>query len=673
MQELKRSKWLWCCSLLLSCFFVSYAAASEQAELQLDALNGKPLTSGLLLDTQVDMQVQGLLNQVKITQVFKNTHKQVVNAKYVFPLPDESAVYQMRMQIGERIINGQIKEKQQAQQLYQQAQQQGKKAALMTQKRANVFISQVANIEPGQSISVELVYIDKVKFEHDQFTIVLPTVVAPRYQPEIQLFDVDLTSGWAMSSDVIAATQSSHIASKAPMHRFSLNIELNSGFELANIYAINHQIDVTQQEQGHYHIKLAQEDTGLANQDFELRYQAKVNNEVKAALFSERFDGEEYGLLMLVPPARSFVRQQRLARELVFVIDTSGSMEGRSLSQAKQALLYALDNLDSQDNFNIIEFNSKVKGFSTQALAATEANLQLAKQFVNNLRANGGTEIFDAFAHVLAAQGDNNYLRQIVFLTDGSVSNEQQVVEFIKHNIADNRLFTIGIGSAPNHYFMNRSAEVGRGNTRYISHASQVQQQMTSLFKQLAHPVIKQLSLTSDGQQPLSYWPKQIPDLYFGEPLLLAFKFTQDAQQYTVSGESAGHKFNASFKRPQTEEGDAIARLWARQKIKSLLLNKYGDQTNIKVEVLSTALKYQLMSPYTAFVALEQKRDIKESKPNEAQIAVKTVRINGMRPAGWTMGLPQTDGQSQLHILLGLLLLSLAMGCGVLLKRYQYV
>lgn len=158
MQELKRSKWLWCCSLLLSCFFVSYAAASEQAELQLDSLNGKPLTSGLLLDTQVDMQVQGLLNKVKITQVFKNTHKQVVNAKYVFPLPDESAVYQMRMRIGERIINGQIKEKQQAQQLYQQAQQQGKKAALMTQKRANVFISQVANIELDRAFLLSWLY-----------------------------------------------------------------------------------------------------------------------------------------------------------------------------------------------------------------------------------------------------------------------------------------------------------------------------------------------------------------------------------------------------------------------------------------------------------------------------------------------------------------------------------
>jgi len=363
-----------------------------------------------------------------------------------------------------------------------------------------------------------------------------------------------------------------------------------------------------------------------------------------------------------MPPASEFQTQQRLPRELIFVIDTSGSMHGSSMEQAKQALFLALADLRPEDSFNIIEFNSTVGSLSEHAIPATDFNLRHAKQYVYNLDADGGTEIAKAFTRVLQGQTQTDYLRQVIFMTDGSIGNEKQIFEQINNTLGSNRLFTVGIGSAPNSHFMRRAADIGRGNFTFIGNNTEIRSKMQLLLKQLKNPALKELSLEDENAQSMDFWPKPIPDLYFSEPLMVAVKLNKDQKQINVIGQSVHGEFKANLNISEINEGDSISRIWARQKIKSLLLYKNTQdkkERNTKQQVLELALKHHILSPYTAFIAVDT------GPINEKGIPAKeTHRVEGMRPAGWTMAskgiaLPQTDGRSTMQILLGLMMLLL--------------
>ncbi|SFC69529.1 marine proteobacterial sortase target protein [Pseudoalteromonas denitrificans] len=671
-------------SLFLLTLFICQSGLAfevEKPRLELKTLKGEEINSAILLTSHADMTITGLINQVDVTQTFKNTHESSVNARYVFPLPDESAVYQLEMKIGERVIKGEIKEKQMAKRIFQKAKKQGKKASLVTQKRANIFVTQVANIPAGEEITIKISYQQVLSYKNQEFSLRFPMVVAPRYQPKTMVFDEDLASGWIYQNNIKANTEitKTPLALAEPKNKMSLNIILNSGFVLANIKSPYHQIDVENLDIGKYKISLTENKT-LANRDFVLRWKPEQGNEVQAALFSEKLSGishgtqseDNYALIMLMPPSNEFQAQQRLPRELVFVIDTSGSMHGNSMEQAKQALFLALADLNPEDSFNIIEFDSNVDALSEHAIPATDFNLRRAKQYVYNLQADGGTEIAKAFTRVLDSNIQTDFLRQVIFMTDGSISNEQQVFEQIKNTIGTSRLFTVGIGSAPNSYFMRRAADIGRGSFTFIGSSIDIKPQMQFLLKQLKNPSLKQLRIEGEASEVIDFWPKPIPDLYFSDPLMVALKLNKKQKKINILGQSIHGEFKAQLNITEPAIGDSISRIWARQKIKSLLLYKDTfDKKSIdtKQEVLNLALKHHLLSPYTAFVAVDSGPITTDDIVNKAS---KTQKIKGMRPAGWTMGskkyvLPQTDGQSWLKILLGMLIVLLS----VVYWRYQ--
>jgi len=657
-------------SLFLLTLILSQSANAsdfEQPRLELKDLSGKKVNSAILLSSHADMKISGLINQVDVIQTFKNEHYEGVNARYVFPLPDESAVYKLEMKIGERTILGEIKEKQTAKKIYSQAQKQGKKASLITQKRANVFVSQVANIPPGEQITIKISYQQVLSYKNHEFSLRFPMVVAPRYQPKTMQFDSDLTSGWLFQKNLKPEEieTNGEQSNAEPINKISLNIALDAGFDLADIKSPYHQIDVENRDSGKYKISL-KNNTTLANRDFVLRWQPEQGNEIQAAMFTEQLkqQGEEYALVMLMPPASEFQAQQRLPRELIFVVDTSGSMHGSSMEQAKQALFLALADLQPEDSFNIVEFNSNVSALSEHAIPATDFNLRHAKKYVYNLDADGGTEIAKAFSRVLQGEMQTDYLRQVIFMTDGSISNEQHIFEQISNTLGTNRLFTVGIGSAPNSHFMRRAADIGRGSFTFIGSTTEIRAKMQLLLKQLKNPALKELKIVDENAQTMDFWPKPIPDLYFSEPLMVAVKLNKDQKQINVIGQSANGEFKAELNVVGIQQGDSISRIWARQKIKSLLLyknsqDKEGQDT--KKKVLNLALKHHILSPYTAFVAVDSGPI---SEKESATKAKETHRVEGMRPKGWTMAskgivLPQTDGQSRIQILFGFILLLL--------------
>jgi len=656
-------------SLFLFTLILSQSANAsdfEQPRLELKDLTGKKVNSAILLSSHADMKISGLINQVDVIQTFKNEHFEGVNARYVFPLPDESAVYKLEMKIGERTILGEIKEKQTAKKIYTQAQKQGKKASLITQKRANVFVSQVANIPPGEQVTIKISYQQVLSYKNHEFSLRFPMVVAPRYQPKTMQFDSDLTSNWLFQKNLKPEVEMKEDQQNAePINQISLNIALDAGFNLADIKSPYHQIDVENRDVGKYKISL-KNNTTLANRDFVLRWQPEQGNEIQAAMFTEQLkqQGEEYALVMLMPPASEFQEQQRLPRELIFVVDTSGSMHGSSMEQAKQALFLALADLQPEDSFNIVEFNSNVSALSEHAIPATDFNLRHAKKYVYNLDADGGTEIAKAFSRVLQGEMQTDYLRQVIFMTDGSIGNEQQIFEQINSTLGTNRLFTVGIGSAPNSHFMRRAADIGRGSFTFIGNTTEIRTKMQLLLKQLKNPALKELKIVDENAQAMDFWPKPIPDLYFSEPLMVAVKLNKGQKQINVVGQSANGEFKAKLNLVEIKQGDSISRIWARQKIKSLLLyknspNKTAQDT--KQQVLDLALKHHILSPYTAFVAVDSGPISEKEIANKAK---ETHRVEGMRPAGWTMAskgitLPQTDGQSRMKILFGFILLLL--------------
>ncbi len=629
----------------------SFKSHAQSPKLELFDSNGAPAGPAIILKSDANMTLTGLINHVVVTQTYQNENPFAVNARYVFPLPDESAVHAMTMRIGERVIKGQIDKKVEAEKKYEEAKKAGMQAALVRQQRANMFITNVANIGPGEQVIIELEYQEIIDYSSGTFAIRFPTTITPRYHAisgEVEVSTQNqahvnlLPTGWLSP---VYSIQSSNQNDNVPSSQFSLNIDIDVGLELVDINSKYHNVDVQNTAFGQY--KIALNEANEVNRDFVLEFKPLQKEQAQAAFFTQQFEnGDRYGLAMLMPPGDHFTQTQRLPREMVFVVDTSGSMHGQSMEQAKKALFYALSLLDSDDSFNIIGFDNLVTPMSDKPLIASDFNLRRAERFIYSLEADGGTEIQGALNAVLDGSEFDGFVRQVVFLTDGSVSNEDALFKNIQSKLGDSRLFTVGIGSAPNSFFMRRAADIGKGSFTFIGSTSEVQPKMQQLFDKLAHPAITNLALSDESGNSLDFWPSPLPDLYFGEPIMVAIKLN-NAKSVVLAGQTAQGPLSIKLSTQNSSSAQGIAKLWARQKIKSLLL--YNEQSVVKDEVQELALTHQLLSPFTAFIAIEQTQ-IKE-------VAEQTAQATNAVPQGMAMRLPQTDGQSRLHILLGCILL----------------
>ena len=623
------------------------------------------------VDTQVDMRITGMVARVKLSQRFHNPSREWLEGVYVFPLPDQAAVDGLRMRIGERIIQGVIKERAQARKIYQQAKREGKKAALLEQQRPNMFTSQVANIAPGQDVEVEIEYQQVLHYDMGRFRLRFPSVVAPRYIPGAPLTGAGVGdgalvefsgSGW--SRDTTQVPDASHITppvqhpAKGKINPLRVNIELQAGFPLAELKSSYHPIEIEERD-GKHLIKLAA-GTVPADRDFELVWTPQAGEQPRAALFTQQYAGDDYMLLMLMPPQTGEHDAQRLPREVIYVIDTSGSMGGTSIRQAKQALQLALTRLNPGDYFNIIEFNSATSQLFGQAVAWSESSLKQAQSFIQNLRAGGGTEMAAALRVALTGKEVPERVRQVIFLTDGSVGNETALFDLITHRLADSRLFTVGIGSAPNSFFMSRAARFGRGTFTYVGSVDEVAARMEHLFRKLESPLLSDINISWPGEAEI--WPQNIPDLYLGEPLIVSAKAKPSQGEVEISGKRLGREWK-SVLHPQGGKREAgLDKLWARDKIRDLMDSRRrgAGKERVREAVTEVALKHGLVSKYTSLVAV----DVTPSRP-EAQ-ALRKSAIPSNLPNGWKYekvfgALPRTATDSRWHMLLGLLFLMLAL------------
>jgi len=611
------------------------------------------------LNTEVDIEVNGLLARVTVSQTFTNPSSQWQEGVYVFPLPETAAVDHLRMKIGERIIEGDIKPKTQAKKIYQQAKNEGKQASLIEQQRPNMFTTSVANIAPNDSITVVIEYQQMVSQNANKFSLRFPMAITPRYIPGVPIDNTEEIShfsgeGWAVNTDQVP--DASHITPPILLtdsdtsNRANLSILLAAGFALGQVNSSYHQIEEVIVNDNTRKIRLINDVP--ANRDFELVWQENDQQAPQAALFKQYKNGEDYALLMITPPNKLNI--DSISRELIFIIDTSGSMDGTSMKQAKTALHYGLTQLRPQDSFNIIRFSDDLDSLFKQAKVASRINLDTAHDYVNWLRADGGTEMAPALERALQADQVNEGLRQVVFLTDGSVGNEDELFSIIERNLGKSRLFTVGIGSAPNSHFMQRAALFGRGSHSYIGSEDEVRQKMQSLFNKLSHPVLTDIKLDIAADSVVEMWPKVVADLYLGEPLLLTLKSATLPDEIIINGVYGNQPWQKKVALQGGGQSEAVSVLWARRKISGLMdeYRRAGEESDlIKTDIVNIALAHHLVTKFTSLVAVDKT----PVRPVSEKLNTQAIAINP--PAGSVMTqFPQTATPATLQLLLSLIL-----------------
>ena len=462
----------------------------------------------VLQDSKVHFDISGMIAVVRLEQTFNNSSDRWVEAVYAFPLPETAAVRAMEMRIGERRIVGRIKEKSLAKKIYQAAKREGKKASLVEQQRPNLFTNRVANIAPGEQIMVRLEYVQRAEFAHGEFSLRFPMTITPRYIPgtpisksrdmeAIDTIELSPYLGWAQPTDQVPDAHAitplldpGFSVDGGPVNPIEITALLDAGMPLAKVDSIYHELAMSRSK-NRYDIRLARGFSEM-DRDFVLSWQPVTGAMPRAAAFTEEVAGEHYGLLMVVPPALANpTKEAQLPREIIFVIDTSGSMGGVAIEQARESLSLALGQLRPEDSFNVIEFNSTHHALYKAAVPATRHHVQRALEYVRQLRAGGGTEMLPAIRTALGvARGSNAEihakLRQVVFITDGAVGNEQQLYGEITAQLGDNRLFTVGIGSAPNSWFMRKAAQFGRGTHIHIGDLAEVGHKIAVCYQRKA-------------------------------------------------------------------------------------------------------------------------------------------------------------------------------------------
>ena len=627
------------------------------------------------INTSVDIRVSGPVARTFVSQTFRNDGTEWVEGIYVFPLPDSAAVDRLRMRIGDRFIEGEIREKEQARAEYEQARQDGKRAGLVEQQRANLFTSSLANLGPGESVDIEIEYLETVRYDDGQFSLRFPLTLTPRYIPGTPQPDRQ-GSGWSADTDQVpdASLITPPIVASSTDHKVTMHAGIDAGVPLKIVASRYHPIEVTTVDEaaGRYTVSLS-ETSAPMDHDLELVWRPFPDAMPRATLFREVRDSTPHYLLMVLPPDDMDLDESAIdsmLRELVFVIDTSGSMHGVSIEQAKQALLLALDGLKPGDLFTVIQFNSIVQTLFPQSIAASPANIRVAREYVRNLSANGGTEMRPALEQAFRSLGNETHLRQIIFVTDGSVGNEQELFSLIDAELGDARFFTVGIGSAPNSLFMRKAAESGRGAYTFISALHEVNEKMSSLIRKIEQPRVTGIEVAWPGEV-LAY-PGIVPDLYAGEPIVQKVRLSGESRGsdlIRITGTSAMGDWGVDLPIAAEQENAGIAAMWARARIEHLLdLERQGeDAKKVRAAVLETALDHELVSRYTSLVAVDKTPVRPESESLESE------QVPNLLPYGQDhnaiFGFPATATGWPAHVATGLILLLLA--ALLMLGRYR--
>jgi Ca-activated chloride channel homolog len=625
-------------SFRLVCFYLClhitlpvYADIAGSVEGTLEVPGGARKVALSALHSDYQVEVFGDVVNVVLKQQFHNPFKQPLNARYLFPLQKNAAVHAMTLRVGDEVIVAQIQEKKAAQATFKAAQSAGKSAALLEQHRPNMFTQRVANLMPGQSIEIEIAYSHIVPKVDGAYELVVPLVVGPRYQPagvgvapEVFLSD---TSGatpdvgqWTLETlPDTPPTAGIDLPSTFTSERVAIQINLEAPATIHALESDTHPLSIRDVSSTQADITLKQGRV-LDNKDFVLRYQL-AGLETSAGLLSH-WQPEEGGYFsLLIEPPEAVAVDQVLAREMVFLLDCSGSMNGLPLDASKRFMSQALQSLRPDDSFRIIRFSDAASEFSHRAMPASPENVAYGLQYVRNLHGSGGTEMKSGIRQALTAPVEGERIRNVVFLTDGYIGNEQSVLALIEQLRGDARLFAFGVGTGVNRYLLDELGRVGHGFTRYFDPTKSAEHMhgvVAKLVERLQTPVLTDLEIDWGDLSVTDLVPAKLPDLYLGDTIRVTGRYRQAASgTVTIAGRSRQHQ--AQVQTPvelsQVAQRPAVRRVWARSKLAALMhefiapgARRSEQQTNEQLQksVTDLGLRYALASRWTSFVAVSR-------------------------------------------------------------------
>ena len=598
----------------------SAAAQSENGGGSLDS----PLGACPLRHTRVSAEITGFISRVTVTQEFANPFQEKIEAVYTFPLPPAAAVDSMTMRIGDRVIRGAIKRREEARAIYEAARASGRTASLLNQERPNIFTQAVANILPGQAVTITISYVETLHYEDGEYSFVFPMVVGPRYIPGKPVGRQG--GGWSPDTDRVpdASRITPPVARPGARtgHDISLEVSIDAGMPVEGVRSLSHEIDLERPSATQARVRLRRKAV-LPNKDFVLKYDVS-GRKVGDAVLAHRGNKGGFFTLILQPPERVTL-DEVTPKELVFVLDTSGSMSGFPIEKAKETMKLAIESLYPQDTFNLITFSGDTHILFPAPAPATAANLRRAQEFLAGRAGAGGTEMMKAVRAALEASEAQGHIRIVCFMTDGYVGNDDEIIaEVARHSNA--RVFSFGIGAAVNRYLLNKMAELGRGEAEYVGLNDDGSAAARRFHERVRNPLLTDISIDWGNLPVTDLYPQRVPDLFAAKALVLAGRYTGPARGVIrLSGKLAGREWSRRIlvDLPAEEpRHDVLASLWARRRIEDLL---DGQRTGpaTREAVTELGLEYQLMTPFTSFVAVEEMTVQEGGQPRRIDVPVE--------------------------------------------------
>jgi Ca-activated chloride channel homolog len=561
-----------------------------------------------LKSTSADVSISGVIADVKVTQVYKNAGKKPLEAIYVFPASTRAAVYGMKMTIGKRIIEAKIMKREEAKDEYEKAKNQGRSASLLEQQRPNVFQMNVANIMPGDEIKVELKYTELIIPTDKIYEFVYPTVVGPRYSNQAES-SAPASEKWSQNPYLLQGN--------APSYTFDINVKLLAGLPISKVDCSTHKVKTAFTGKTEAHVELEKSETYGGNRDYILRYRLD-GDRIQSGLLLSEGKNENFFLLMMQPPKR-VTNANIPGREYIFIVDVSGSMHGFPLEISKELMRNLIGNLRLSDKFNVMLFSGGSTVMAEESLSATPQNIARAVNMIDNQQGGGGTELLPALKRALALNKAKGFSRTVVIATDGYVTVEEEAFDFIRNNLDDANMFAFGIGSSVNRHLIEGIAHVGMGEPFIVEKPENAASKAESLRKMIASPVLTQIKVNYNGFDAYDVEPLSIPDVLSERPVMIFGKWRGRAKGIvTLSGISGNGKYSETIDASKTspDKTEALKYLWARQRI--TLLSDYNklrnDDKRVK-EVTDLGLKYNLLTAYTSFVAVDTEIRNKNGKP----------------------------------------------------------
>jgi len=615
---------------------IASAQNSEtQGSLQVVDPNGKPKAICPLKHTDVKAEISGFLARAVVTQEFENPFKEKIEAVYTFPLPPNAAVDDMTMFVGDRTVRGKVLRREEAQAVYEAAKSSGQTASLLNQERPNIFTQSVANILPGEQIKISISYVETLKYEDGSYEFVFPMVVGPRYIPGNETGAQTNANGDGFAPNTDQVPDASRITPRPVPegmrvgHDVSIDLTLDAGVPVDGLSSQTQEVDVERPDDHRAHVRLKDHAT-IPNKDFIFRYDV-AGKKISDALLTHSTNNGGFFTLILQPPER-VTAEDVTPKELVFVLDTSGSMSGFPIEKAKETMKLALDSLYPYDTFNLITFSGDEHILFPEPVPATKENLAKAQAFLESREGGGGTEMMKAIRASMDPSDAPGHVRIVCFMTDGYVGNDMEIIsEVQKHPNA--RVFAFGIGNSVNRFLLDNMAKYGRGEVEYVGLNDDGSAAARRFHERVRNPLLTDISMDWNGQPVADVYPKTIPDLFSAKPVILTGRYTGNGRgvirlRGKMSGRDFVREIPVDFSNSESRH-EVLATLWARTRVDDLMSRDFKGaqqgnvQDDVKQAIVQLGLDYRLMTQFTSFVAVEEMIVTDGGKPRRIEVPVE--------------------------------------------------